>query len=234
MPQGAESSTGAPVKETYARKRTDVKRGGSGVGQGFSAMQNPRFKAALGGMILDIEAIAAAKLLRSGASVKMADIKRVGQTEVRSAAKKRARPNAVSNVLGRGRNLKGLRGDYSAEELAELDPELKIIVDHRRATAGAGAAGGGGGASMSGGGGGGSAVGGSGGGGGSGGKIVDSSGARAAGVRARGEGKSSHARRNAGGACMTVPAGSAAAPSAAGGVFASDAEVRETFGDDFA
>jgi hypothetical protein len=232
MPQGAESTTGAPVKEAYARKRVDVKRGGSGVGQGFSAMQNPRFKAALGGMILDIEAIAAAKLLRSGASVKMADIKRVGQTEVRSAAKKRARPNAVSNVLGRGRNLKGLRGDYSAEELAELDPELKVIVDHRRATAGAGAAGGGGGGA-GGGGGGGGAAGGAGGGGGSGG----GGGARAAGVpgvRARGEGKSAHTRRTAGGASLTLPVGSASAPSAAGGVFASDAEVRATFGDDFA
>ena len=84
MPQGDAPSGGAP-KASYARKRSpeELKRGGAGVNKDASmALQNPAFKAGLGKMITDIEAITAAKLVKSGAAVHLGDIKRAGAGEI--------------------------------------------------------------------------------------------------------------------------------------------------------
>ena len=240
MPQGEGSSSGGQVKTLYAKKRSaaEVKKGGANVGLTGMALQNLAFKAGLGKMISDIEAIAAAKLVKSGAAVQLSDLKRIGQGEIRTQGKKRARVNAVTSVLARGRNLKGVRGEIDVDELAELDPELKAYVDHRKATAG-----GGGKKSTSG----------AGAGGGSGHRgtgpieAVAGAGAGAAAVvrrtgpidpttRPRGVGKVAAARANATGgpAKRIMPSSAAEKPASAGGLFASDAQVAVQFGADFA
>jgi hypothetical protein len=235
MPQGEGSSSGGQVKTLYAKKRSaaEVKKGGANVGLTGMALQNLAFKAGLGKMISDIEAIAAAKLVKSGAAVQLSDLKRIGQGEIRTQGKKRARVNAVTSVLTRGRNLKGVRGEIDVDELAELDPELKAYVDHRKATAGGGGKKSGGGAGA---------------GGGSGHRgsgpieatapavVVRRTGPIDPTTRPRGVGKVAAARANATGgtAKRIMPNNAAEKPASAGGLFASDAQVAAQFGADFA
>lgn len=236
MPQGEGSSSGGQVKALYKGKKSaaEMKKGGANVGLTGMALQNLAFKAGLGKMITDIESIAAAKLVKSGAAIQLSDLKRIGQGEIRTQGKKRARVNAVTQVLTRGRNLKGVRGEIDVDELAELDPELKAYVDHRKATSGKGKLGGGGA--------------GSGGGSGHRGsgpiepvvKAVKRSGPIDATTRPRGVGKVAAAKLNAlptsraNNNKLTMPAHAAEKPASAGGLFASDAQVAAQFGVDFA
>jgi hypothetical protein len=232
MPQGDGSASGAPTKSTYSRKRSaaEMKKGGANVGTSGMALQNAAFKAGLGKMISDIEAITAAKLVKSGAGVQLSDIKRIGAGEIKSSNKKRARPNAISRILSRGKNLKGVRGDFDISELADLDDELKVFIDHRRKTAG-------GGEKKSG-----SASAGTGGGGASAAVAAAPVAPLDASVRPRGMGKAA-AEARAGGTGsarsalrtqLTLPKEAAGTPATAGGLFASDAQVSARFGSDFA
>lgn len=206
-----------------------MKKGGANVGTSGMALQNAAFKAGLGKMISDIEAITAAKLVKSGAGVQLSDIKRIGAGEIKSSNKKRARPNAISKILSRGKNLKGVRGDFDISELADLDDELKVFIDHRRKTAGGGEkkpgsanAGTGGGASAA--------------------VVAAPAAPLDASARPRGMGKAAAEARAGGtgsvrGASrtqLTLPKEAAGTPAAAGGLFASDAQVSARFGADFA
>jgi hypothetical protein len=210
MPQGDSSAAGAPAKEQYVRKKESRRSGAQGVG-GRAAQINPNFGRALPSMVRDIEDAAAGKLLRSGASMKLDDLKRAGVDENKAIAKKRKRVNPVSALLARGRNIKGLRGEFSAEELAELDPDLKRLMAERERTGGAKRA---------------ARAGGGGGGGGGGEGALP---ARAGGGGGGGGGAASGGR----GRVQALSGAAGALSAEAGGVFASDPEVAATFGKDF-
>jgi hypothetical protein len=235
MPQGdiskgpagaAVGGIGAGSREAYARKTDSRRDHRQGYG-GYAAAINPNYKAALHGITRNIEQLVAGKLVQSGAKVHLTDIKRVGAAEVKDKAQQRKRANKVSELLDKGRNLKGVRGEFNADELAELDPELKGILDHRKATAGGGTGGAAkrarAAAAEAG-----SAEGGSGSGSGSGSGAAGA--AEGSGMTASGAIKGKGAR-----SLKRVAALSAgAASSGAAGVFASEQEVAATFGADFA
>lgn len=137
MPQSEKVSLKGGVSvpersEGYARKE-----GKKGRKQYIRAVAiTESFASALPRMNQNTEAIAAAKLLKSGAIIRMKDVKEVGQLEIRQQRLDSKKKNAVTDILNRAKNLKGFKGGLDAEELAALDPELKALLDHRKATSG--------------------------------------------------------------------------------------------------
>ena len=137
MPQGEEVGAGNSTKATYKRKRENVRRSGAqGVG-GRAAQMNPNYLSALPGMVRDVEQIAAGKLLQSGATLKLRDIRESGVIEKKKNTGKKKKVNPVTAVLARSKNLKGVKGSFDVEELANVDPELRTLLNNRKATSGA-------------------------------------------------------------------------------------------------
>ena len=212
MPQGddsAKSDAGGGAKPTYQRKRLNVRRSGArGVG-GLAAQINPNYLASLPSITRNIEQLTAGKLLQSGLGLHLTDIRDSGKQEVKAKGIKRKRANPITTLLQRGKNLKGVKGEFDAEELAALDPELRTMLDHRRATSGAG-----GGVSKK-------RRGGSGGEGGAAGAGMPAPSGEGGGGGGGGRGRAQ---------ALSGPLGTAAG---AKGVFATDAEVEGALGADF-
>jgi hypothetical protein len=143
MPQGEKlkkSDLVVPKTEAYARKPKNVRRGGP-----MGIMVNDNFAAALPSMTRNIEQIIAGKAVQDGAFLLLNDVKEKGATDVKEHASLKRKRNEVSVLLSRGRNAKGVRGEYDLDELAELEPELKKLVTERMKTSGGGSGGGSGG-----------------------------------------------------------------------------------------
>jgi hypothetical protein len=135
----AASEHGAPSGGVAGRPRA-AKKGGPLARHRIT----PALAAALPGLTRNIEQMAAARLVRSGATVRLTDVKKSADAEAalkRAEKSSRAAGKAVSAILARGKNAKGVRGEFDANELAELDPELKTLLEHRRVTSGGGKAG---------------------------------------------------------------------------------------------
>jgi hypothetical protein len=225
MPQGDDSakSEGAPRSSTYQRKRVNVRRSGAkGVG-GLAAQINPNFLKSLPSITRNIEQLTAGKLLQSGLGLHMTDIRASGKSEMKAKGKKRRRVNPISALLLRGKNLKGVKGEFDTEELAALDPELRTMLAHRKASSGAGGSGSAKTRKVEGGSGGQAA---GGGGSSSGGGVMPAP---------SGEGGAGGGKKGGGGGRGRAQALSAplAPRGEAKGVFATDAEVKDAFGDDF-
>lgn len=124
-------SSVVPEKKEYTGRERNVKKGGP-----REAALTPGFAAALPGMIKTAEAIAASRLTRSGAKIRLNEIKELASEEIKMKAEANRKRNYVSEVLSRTRNVKGVRGEFDAEELAKLDPELKAILDKRHVSQG--------------------------------------------------------------------------------------------------
>ena len=140
MPQGDDAAnSGIAVKQhTYKRKRENVRRSGARGTGGLAAQINPNFLKSLPSMTRDIEQLTAGKLLQSGQTLRLNDIREIGKQEVKAKGIKRKRANPITELLSKGKNVRGIKGEFDASELAELDPELKSLMDHRKATSGGG------------------------------------------------------------------------------------------------
>lgn len=134
MPQGEKlnkTDIVVPQKEGYTRKPKNVKRGGP-----MGIIVNERFAAALPSMTRNIEHIIAGKAVQDGAHLIMRDVKDNGSAAVKERASLKRKRNEVSVLLSKGRNAKGVRGEFDVDELAELAPELKKLLTQRAATSG--------------------------------------------------------------------------------------------------
>lgn len=132
MPQGeklGKPGLVVPDKQEYARKNKNVKRGGP-----MDKQSNQLYIKNLPGMIRNVESIAAGKAVQSGSTIRLGEIKEKGKEELKTKAAGKRAENLVTKVLKKGRNAKGVRGEFDIEQLAELAPELRKLVDQRAAS----------------------------------------------------------------------------------------------------
>jgi hypothetical protein len=135
MPQGdaAGAGDGAALNEKSATSKKKVKgrRHGAHV-----VHMTDNFRAAMPQMTANAEAMAAGKLLKSGALLRMNDVRASGAAELKEKALEARRKNPVTALLSKTGHIKGMRGDMDIDELAALDPALKSLLDHRKVSAG--------------------------------------------------------------------------------------------------
>jgi hypothetical protein len=137
MPQGklgASSHDPVAVRSgPYQHKRIIDRSGPVKLPKNENAAQFT-FIAALPTMTRNVEMMTAGKLVQSGGWLKSNDLKLLANQQAEKKRKELDGADPLKKIFTKdsNRNIKGLRGDFDVDELAELVPELKKTVDQAR------------------------------------------------------------------------------------------------------